>query len=87
METSVSTKKILVWHFTICTIDNFIINVRNLDHAIAQQLAADLACDLSPENLTCDGELDRHTVQQRAARYRGALRELQQRFNVEADLY
>lgn len=64
-----------------------IINVRNLDHAIAQQLADNLACDLSPENLTCDGELDRDTVQQRAARYRGALRELQQRFNVEVELY
>ena len=64
-----------------------VINVRNLDHAIAQQLADNLACDLSPENLTCDGELDRHTVQQRAARYRGALRELQQRFNVEVELY
>ena len=64
-----------------------VINVRNLDRAIAQQLADDLACDLSPENLTCDGELDRHTVQQRRARYQGALRELQQRFNVEVELY
>ena len=58
------------------------LNVKNLDHAAAQKLADKLCCDLSPENLTCDGELDRYQVQQRATQYRGALKELQQRFDI-----
>jgi hypothetical protein len=48
-------------------------NIRNLDHAAAARLFQRLDGDMSPENLTCDGELDRATVQQRAARYRGAI--------------
>ena len=34
-----------------------------LDRADAQKIAEELDCDLSPENLTCDGELTRSQVQ------------------------
>ena len=64
-----------------------VLNVKNLDHAAAQKLADSLCADLSPENLTCDGELDRATVQRRAAQYNGALKELQQRFNITLEMY
>ena len=64
-----------------------VLNAKNLDHAAAQKLANSLCADLSPENLTCDGELDRATVQRRAAQYNGALKELQQRFNVTMEIY
>ena len=32
-----------------------------------QQLADDISCSLSPENLTCDGELPRSVVQKKYA--------------------
>ncbi len=53
------------------------LNHRNLDHAAARRLFEELAACLSPENLTCDGELDRHTVQQRYRQYTGAIAELE----------
>ena len=62
-------------------------NVKNLDRLAAQQLADNLCCDLSPENLTCDGELDRYTVQRRSQQYRGALKELQARFDLQVEEY
>lgn len=68
-------------------VNGTVLNVKNLDHKAAQALADSLCCDLSPENLTCDGELDRHTVRARAAQYRGALKELQQRFNITVEAY
>ena len=58
-------------------------NVRNLDQAAAGEIAEMLASDLSPENITCDGELDHYTVQRRRSVYTLAVKDLQSRFNVE----
>ena len=43
-----------------------------------QQIAENIDSDLSPENLTCDGELSRTAVQQRYKQLTLAARELQQ---------
>jgi hypothetical protein len=43
-----------------------------------QQIAENIDSDLSPENLTCDGELSRTAVQQRYRQLTAAARELQQ---------
>lgn len=64
-----------------------LLNVKNLDRAAAQKLANSLTSDLSPENLTCDGELDRATVARRRGQYLGALKELQQRFDITVEAY
>lgn len=42
-----------------------------------QQIADSIDCELSPENLTCDGELSRAQVQQKYQRLTRAARELQ----------
>jgi len=62
-----------------------LLNAKNLDHATAQKLADRLLCDLSPENLSCDGELDRTEVNRRYTLYTGALKELQRRFNINVE--
>lgn len=41
-----------------------------------QRIANSIDCDLSPENLTCDGELSRSAVQQRYAFLTKAAKEL-----------
>ena len=43
-----------------------------------QQIAECIDSNLSPENLTCDGELSRTAVQQRYQQLTAAARELQQ---------
>jgi hypothetical protein len=49
-----------------------------LDSAVDRQKIADsIDCDLSPENLTCDGELPRSIVQARYNELTKAARELQ----------
>jgi hypothetical protein len=49
-----------------------------LDSAVDRQKIADsIDCDLSPENLTCDGELPRSVVQSRYNELTKAARELQ----------
>ena len=42
-----------------------------------QQLAEDIDCALSPENLTCDGELSRSTVERKYRMLTRCARELQ----------
>ena len=42
-----------------------------------QRIAESIDCDLSPENLTCDGELSRSTVQARYKMLTRAAQELQ----------
>ena len=52
-----------------------------LDLATAQdrqRIAEMIDSELSPENLTCDGELSRSAVQQRYRQLTGAARELKQ---------
>ena len=49
-----------------------------LDSAVDRQKIADsIDCDLSPENLSCDGELPRSVVQSRYNELTKAARELQ----------
>jgi hypothetical protein len=49
-----------------------------LNSAVDRQKIADsIDCDLSPENLTCDGELPRSLVQKRYKELTMAARELQ----------
>ena len=43
-----------------------------------QRIAENIDSDLSPENLTCDGELSRTAVQQRYRQLTAAARELKQ---------
>ena len=43
-----------------------------------QKIADSIDCDLSPENLTCDGELPRSLVQARYKELTNAARELKQ---------
>lgn len=43
-----------------------------------QRIAEMIDSELSPENLTCDGELSRSAVQQRYRQLTGAARELKQ---------
>ena len=43
-----------------------------------QQIAESIDSDLSPENLTCDGELSRTAVQQRYRQLTAAARELKE---------
>jgi uncharacterized protein YqfA (UPF0365 family) len=62
-------------------------NVKNLDRAAAQALADRINNDLSPENLTCDGELDRATVQRRRSLYTAALKELRSKFDITESAY
>jgi hypothetical protein len=49
---------------------------RKLTSKEAEDLFRNLGADLSPENLTCDGELRGRALQARAARLHGAVREL-----------
>ena len=55
-------------------------NIRNLTHVDAQQLINSIESDLSPENLTCDGELSRSEVAERSAYLKSAQRELLKKF-------
>ena len=59
---------------------NAIFNSRQYEITTAagrQQVADSLDADLSPENLTCDGELPRSQVQARYRQLSAAARELQ----------
>ena len=46
------------------------------NHTDRQKIADSIDCDLSPENLTCDGELPRSLVQKRYNELTKAAREL-----------
>lgn len=68
---------------------NFWIRIRNqspmdassLTPTQVQDLFESLQCDLSPENLCCDGELRGAALQRKSSMLNGALRELR----IEAD--
>lgn len=53
------------------------IDLSKLDLPMAQRLYDMLDCDLSPENLTCDGELSRAQVMKRARVLQGAVKDLE----------
>lgn len=56
--------------------------------ATARRLWESLAADLSPENLTCDGELRGPALRAKATRLRGAVRELEALgFDQPEDVY
>ena len=48
-----------------------------LNQQDADYLARKIDCNLSPENLSCDGELDNHEIELKAAFLHNAFRELQ----------
>lgn len=52
------------------------IDLDNLDAAGAQRIFNDIEGDLSPENLTCDGELPFVQVQKKVKMLNGAVTEL-----------
>ena len=52
------------------------IDLDNLDNAVAQRIFNSIDGDLSPENLTCDGELSFAQVQKKAKMLNGAATEL-----------
>lgn len=52
------------------------IDLDNLDNAVAQRIFNNLDGDLSPENLTCDGELSFARVQMKVKMLNGAATEL-----------
>lgn len=53
------------------------IDLRNLTKAQKAKLLQSLECDLSPENLCCDGELQGVALQDKAAYLNAAKRELE----------
>lgn len=53
-------------------------DVNNLTTNDAEELFNNIDCDLSPENLTCDGELPRAEVQKRKRFYKACIAELEQ---------
>ena len=52
------------------------INLSTISEAECQQLADRMDSEMSPENLTCDGELSAHQVRVRAQRIQGAYKGL-----------
>ena len=52
------------------------IDVNNIDEEAAQRLFQKIDCDLSPENLCCDGELPMAQVKRKAKMLHGAAAEL-----------
>jgi len=61
------------------------IDVQTLSREDAQSIAHMLACDLSPENLCCDGEAPAAYVRKRRALLTKAVAELQGLFAVEVE--
>lgn len=53
-----------------------LLSVDTLTQAQAEMLYQSLDADLSPENLTCDGELRGAALQRRAKMFKGALADL-----------
>lgn len=52
-------------------------DLRNLTAASKARLMSEIECDLSPENLTCDGELTGTKLRQRAAYLKAVKTELE----------
>ena len=53
------------------------LRIEAINQREAEDLFRSLACDLSPENLTCDGELRGSALQRKAAMLKGAVRDLE----------
>lgn len=53
-----------------------LIDAANLTSAQIQELYESIQCDLSPENLCCDGELRGAALRKKTTMINGALREL-----------
>lgn len=53
------------------------LRIETINQREAAELFRSLGCELSPENLTCDGELRGRALQQKAAMLRGAVRDLE----------
>lgn len=64
-----------------------ILDIDTLTQADATSLYHRIDSDLSPENLTCDGELPAAQVRQRAQMLQGAVAELDRSFQRPAELW
>lgn len=53
------------------------LRIEDINQREAAELFRSLGWELSPENLTCDGELRGRALQQRAAMLKGAVRDLE----------
>jgi hypothetical protein len=53
------------------------LRIEDINQREADELFRALGCELSPENLTCDGELRGRALQQKAAMLKGAVRDLE----------
>jgi hypothetical protein len=51
--------------------------LETINQQVAAELFRSLGCELSPENLTCDGELRGRALQEKTAMLRGAVRDLE----------
>lgn len=51
--------------------------IEDINQQAADELFRSLGCELSPENLTCDGELRGRALQRKAAMLKGAVRDLE----------
>ncbi len=62
--------------------------IENINQREAEDLLRSLACDLSPENLTCDGELRGRALQAKATMLKGAVRDLERMgYSAPEDAY
>lgn len=52
------------------------LTLNNITEEIAEDLVESLYCSLSPENLTCDGELSKTEIKKRFQLFNGALKDL-----------
>ena len=63
------------------------VDVHNMNEEAAQKLFQRIDCDLSPENLCCDGELSPAKVRRKSKLLHGAARELIQMGYTPKDCY
>ena len=64
------------------------LRIEAINQREADELFRSLGCELSPENLTCDGELRGRALQAKAAMLRGAVRDLERMgYSAPEDAY
>lgn len=64
------------------------LRIEDINQREADELFRSLGCELSPENLTCDGELRGRALQVKAAMLKGAVRDLERMgYSAPEDAY
>lgn len=61
--------------------------IATLTRADAERIMESLECDLSPENLSCDGELSRTEQTKRFRLYSGAMKDINKMFPMVLPKY